>query len=285
MSIDDEVLQFDCEQASLLGILSAAREDAALGVVVVVGGPQYRIGSHRQFVQLARRLAAGGVPCLRFDHRGMGDSTGEPRSFDELGADIDAAISALMARLPGLRGVVLWGLCDGASAALLYHQQRQDVRVKGLVLLNPWVRSEATLARAQVKHYYRQRLLQSAFWAKLLRGGLSRKSWTDLFSNARNALGASRAMAGDSFQNQMAQAWRSFEGHILLIISEQDVTAQEFLEAAASQDAWAGALRKPRLTQLHIAGADHTFSAPSQQRQVSTATLEWLNGVDDGLTR
>ena len=36
-------------------------------------------------------------------------------------------------------------------------QATRDPRVAGLALLNPWVRSDAGLARARVKHYYRQR--------------------------------------------------------------------------------------------------------------------------------
>ena len=78
----ETVLAFPCEGERLLGVVSAP-EDALvtgdLGVVIVVGGPQVRAGSHRQFVQLARHLAAQGLPTLRFDVRGMGDSSGPQR--------------------------------------------------------------------------------------------------------------------------------------------------------------------------------------------------------------
>jgi len=46
------------------------------------------VGSHRQFVQLARRLAKQGYPTLRFDYRGMGDSEGVYRSFENVGPDL-----------------------------------------------------------------------------------------------------------------------------------------------------------------------------------------------------
>jgi hypothetical protein len=42
--------------------------------------------------------------------------------------------------------------------------------IAGLVLLNPWVRSEVSLAQTHIKHYYGQRLLQGEFWRKLLSG-------------------------------------------------------------------------------------------------------------------
>jgi len=72
----EEALVFDCGGSSLIGVLSGAALAAERGVLIVVGGPQYRAGSHRQFTLLARHLAERGVPTLRFDYRGMGDSDG-----------------------------------------------------------------------------------------------------------------------------------------------------------------------------------------------------------------
>jgi len=73
---------FGCGGDRLVGILHAPAERARdIGVLVVVGGPQYRVGSHRQFVRMARDFAAAGYPVLRFDHRGIGDSDGAARSF------------------------------------------------------------------------------------------------------------------------------------------------------------------------------------------------------------
>ena len=97
----------------------------------------------------------------------MGDSEGTQRDFEGISSDIGAAVDALLARvMPGTR-VVLWGLCDAASAALLFMLETRDRRVAGLALANPWVRSAAGLARTQVKHYYTRRLMQREFWGKL----------------------------------------------------------------------------------------------------------------------
>lgn len=64
----ERVLLFTCQGLSLPGILHPGAPDASRGVLVVVGGPQYRVGSHRQFVLLARDPGGGGhVPVLRFD--------------------------------------------------------------------------------------------------------------------------------------------------------------------------------------------------------------------------
>ena len=93
----EEPLCIESQGERLIGVLHRPQTPGNLtrGVVVVVGGPQYRIGSHRQFVLLARSLAARGTPVLRFDLAGMGDSGGEFAGFERSAADIRAAIDAL----------------------------------------------------------------------------------------------------------------------------------------------------------------------------------------------
>ncbi len=103
----------------------------------------------------------------------------------------------------------------------------------GLALLNPWVRSEASLAQAQVKHYYRQRLLEPAFWRKLLAGGVGWQALRGLGSNLR-AMKRQAPETTTSFRDRMARGWHGFPGPILLLLRERDLTAQEFREAAAT---------------------------------------------------
>ena len=64
----EQVVAFECAGDSLFGVLHGGADDATRGVLVVVGGPQTRVGSHRQFVLLPRRVAAAGdaaTGCLR----------------------------------------------------------------------------------------------------------------------------------------------------------------------------------------------------------------------------
>ena len=274
-AVRESALVFPCEGDRLVGVVSAGHRD--LGVVIVVGGPQYRAGSHRQFVLLARHLAAQGFPVLRFDVRGMGDSEGAQRPFDALTPDIAAAITALQSQQPQVRRVVLWGLCDGASAALLYLHERPDPRVQGLVLLNPWVRSEASLARTHVKHYYRQRLLQREFWLKLFSGRVAGAAVRGLLDNLRKARGGGGGSAQAlAFQQRMAAAWQGFGGRILLVLSGNDYTAREFQEFVKADPAWAGAMTRPGLTVHEAAGADHTFSRIADRLALELVTADWL---------
>ncbi len=272
----------------LLGIVHEGAAQATRGVLIVVGGPQYRVGSHRQFLLLARQLAAAGVPVFRFDYRGMGDSEGERRDFERAGDDLLAALETFQAEVPGVREVVIWGLCDAASLALM--TAWREPRIRGLVLLNPWVRTEEGLARAYLKTYYLQRLFSGAFWAKLLRGQFNPlASSRSLFDMGRRALGRSAAQAGppaaDSalpegpLPERMAAGWRRFQGPILLILSGDDLTAAEFRDTAASDPAWQGLLVESRVTLRELPEANHTFSCRQWRDQVATWTLEWLQSA------
>ncbi len=285
-SVTESPLVFPCGADTLLGIVSLPGDGqgstANTAVLIIVGGPQYRAGSHRQFVQMARALAAAGYPAMRFDYRGMGDSTGTLHDFEHVAEDIAAAIGALCERLSEVRRVVLWGLCDGASAALLYLHDRNDPRVAGLCLLNPWARSATMLARTHVKHYYLQRVLQPAFWSKLLSGEVAGKALRDLRDNLRLAWQPSTAKTWGtgatplSYQDRMADGWRGFSGPILLVLSEVDYTAKEFFEHASSHPRWKGCLDLPAVRRVVVRGADHTFSELTTQSAVEQLTLRWM---------
>jgi uncharacterized protein len=279
MNFAEETVHFDCENATLLGILARPEQPVDLGIVIVVGGPQTRVGSHRQFVLLERALAAAGYPVLRFDVRGMGDSSGAQRSFEAVSPDIGAAIDALQAACPTVKRIVLWGLCDAASAALLYYDETRDPRIAGLCLLNPWVRSAATLAKTQVKHYYGQRLLQKEFWAKLLSGRLDIvQSVAELVRKLGQATAKTESQLG--FQERMARGWKTFTGPIQLILSGNDYTAKEFLEYAASSASWRGLLEQTGVTRFDLPNADHTFSSQEWRNSVENACLDWLKQYD-----
>ena len=279
MACVEEALVFRCGGEPLVGVLSLGVADGDTALVIVVGGPQYRAGSHRQFVLLARRLAAAGTAVLRFDVRGMGDSGGAQRGFESVSDDIGAAIDALRARLPAVTRVALWGLCDGASAALLYCDATRDARVAGLCLLNPWVRSPASLARTQVRHYYLQRVLQPAFWRKLLGGGVGPTALRGLAASLRASRSRPPPAGGSAsapFQDRMARAWTAFPGSLLLVLSGRDYTALEFGEYTQGAAAWKAALAHPRLLKFNLETADHTFSDTGSRMAVEALTLDWL---------
>lgn len=279
MRYDEQAVAFRCGDEQLYGVLSVPERPSPRGVLIIVGGPQYRAGSHRQFTLLARTLAARGIPAQRFDYRGMGDSGGAQRDFSDVGLDVRAAVDHFMAAVPGLREVVLWGLCDGASAALFY--AGQDARVRGLVLLNPWVRTEAGAARATLKHYYRGRLLQGELWRKLFSGRFDAgAAWRSM----RQLLAASGAGARPEADGppadlpaRMLAGWSRFHGPVLLILSGADLTAKEFTDLAGASPAWQDLLARAGTTRHELDEADHTFSRRAWRDQVANWTANWVH--------
>jgi uncharacterized protein len=275
--VAERFITFQCKDTPCLGVLSMPAQAALrIGVVIVVGGPQYRVGSHRQFVELARGLAVSGVVALRFDYRGMGDSAGDARTFESVDDDLRAAVDALVAQ-GGVERVVLWGLCDGASACFMYAWR--DPRVAGIVALNPWARSVRGEASARLRHYYMQRLRSREFWRKLMSGRFDpRASAGSLVANVRNAAGpGSTPSAAGSFLQRMEEGWRRFRRPALLVLSGNDLTAREF-EAWVAGDRRRRTLMNDALAEVSsLAGADHTLSDRASREAVARATVEWIS--------
>lgn len=281
----EQPIQFGCQGDVLSAVLHHGARSNNRGVLLVVGGPQYRVGSHRQFMLLARYLAAEGVPVLRFDYRGMGDSSGPLVGFEGIGNDICSAIDCFQTVLPQIEEVVIWGLCDAATAAAFYAPG--DARIKGLALLNPWVRSEQGEAKAYIKHYYIGRLLSKNFWSKVVSGKFdlfgSLKSLDQIVNKATAAKedGVSSTesdgcQADSSLTRRMEAALSQFEGNVMLVLSGNDLTAAEFREAANSSPRFQKILKRERYKIEKMDEADHTFSRRVWRDAVAAATLKWM---------
>jgi len=276
----ERALTFDCEGETLIGIIAQPTGPTGQrGVLIVVGGPQYRVGSHRQFLLLARYLAAHGIPCMRFDYRGMGDSFGDRRDFKGVDGDIGAAVDCFVQSVPEMREVVLWGLCDAASATAFY--AHRDARVVGIVLLNPWVRTQEGEAKAYLKHYYFRRLCSIEFWQRLFSGHFDiRASVGSLARIATMAAGSGPPQGRDRLTNvpdlpeRMARGIEQFPGRVMLILSGNDLTAREFIDATASPR-WSRLIAEARVARVDLADANHTFSRREWRNIVADVTRSW----------
>lgn len=283
-TVRESGLAFECDGSAMVGVLSHADQPSDLGLLLLVGGPQYRVGSHRQYVELARAAARGGVTTLRFDFRGLGDSSGELLDFKEgdQGPDIGAAIDALQRNQPHVRRVALWGLCGGATAALLYIRSHRDPRVAGLALCNPFLQTLPGMARTQVKQYYGRRLLQRQFWQNLASGRVGWSQLSDFAGTVRKALAGAAKTAPEtprSYTDASAEGWAAFQGPILLLMSEHDYTAQAFDELCSTEPAWQAALARRPAQRVDLLGADHTTSTPQAMAELVRSSVEWLQAL------
>jgi exosortase A-associated hydrolase 1 len=287
VKFEERALSFPCHESWLYGIVSLPEKPSSRGILILVGGPQYRVGSHRQFTLLARYLAEYGVPAMRFDYRGMGDSEGASRNFEEVEEDIRYAVDEFFSQAPAIKEVVIWGLCDAASAALFYAYR--DPRVSGLVLLNPWIRTDAGAAKAYLKHYYAGRLFDHELWSKVASGRFDyRAAARSVFNLAGAALqgrktsapidGAPPSEESDHrapLPERMLDGFDSFKGKVLLIMSGNDLTAQEFSDVVNSSRKWKKLVGSSRVQRRDLPRANHTFSTREWRDQVARWTREW----------
>ncbi|MPV67286.1 alpha/beta fold hydrolase [Burkholderia sp. BE17] len=108
------------------------------GVVLCSAYGHESVWSHGGMRSLADRLSAGGIPVLRFDYRGAGDSVGGDGASDQFETAVDDVCAAI-AQLREETGVALVTLCGlrlGAAFALLAASRCE---VDALVLLAPVV--------------------------------------------------------------------------------------------------------------------------------------------------
>lgn len=286
--MNETALAFDCQGTPLVGILHRPERPAARGIVMVVGGgPQYRAGGHRQMTLWARHLAREGYPVFRFDYRGMGDSHGEFKGFEAVDDDIQAAIDQFVGSEPTLQEIILWGECDAASAILFYAYR--DPRVRGLVLLNPWARTEVGQARTILRHYYFSRLAEPEFWRKLL--SLRLDIHASLRTLTRNVLlglkthtnpepptdPAAPLSRKSPLPDRLLAGFSRFQGPVFLVMSGRDLIAREFDEVIrAKSQHWEAQFRAKPCLRHDMPEGDHTFSSAALREEVITHALAWL---------
>jgi exosortase A-associated hydrolase 1 len=285
--MNEEAVVFHCgnDNDQLVGIVHQPANPITTGLVIIVaGGPQFRVGAHRQFVVLGRRMAALGMPVLRFDHRGTGDSGGEYRGFLDMKEDISAAIDTLFEKFPHLEKVVLWGECESASAGGFYAYT--DPRVSGVFMVNPWIRTEAGQAKTYLKHYYWNRLRDPALWKKIRSGQFSIfrsiKAYLTLLIHARKDTKGIPQKADEQdltslpLPIRLTQSLKRFKGELYILTSGNDYIAQEFNDFIASSPEWKASDLNKKILFNEMKDADHTFSRPEWREALFKNTEQWI---------
>jgi hypothetical protein len=175
--VRERPVSLDGPSGRLFGVLSEpVAATRGLTAVLLNAGPQRRTGPNRMWVEIARRWAAKGVPTLRLDADGIGDSDGDAKALGRVTAfyrpvyveQARAALEELAGRGLPPRFVAL-GLCSGAywsaQAAIA------DERVAAVIMLNP-----RTLVFDEWRHtvrrtrHLRERALMGSTWRRALRG-------------------------------------------------------------------------------------------------------------------
>ena len=113
---------------------SDARRPPPCVALLTNAGVIPRSGPHRMNVYLARKFAQMGIPSIRFDLSGLGDSvraSGSLPVIDQWVADTRAAMDEAQAKFACDRFVMV-GFCSGAEVA--HHVALEDPRLRAAVI-------------------------------------------------------------------------------------------------------------------------------------------------------
>jgi hypothetical protein len=291
-SVDEGVAERACAFASgartLRGILALPTGGAQSrrGAVLVHGWGTYRIGPHAMLVKLARRLAGKGVPALRFDLSGRGESKGryEDAGLDEMIEDANAA-AAFLRRETGATGLGAMGLCSGANVALASAALDGTFDRVAAASILPYQshRSASQAARGLTGRLARlgRKALRPSTWWRLVTGrvrvgkvaaNLARRESAEV----RAADGSVRNLK-DSSRDVMAALAR-WRGSALMIWGGADADGRG---AKAHFEAFA---RRHSLdfTTLVVAGSNHNFYSLLWEAEVLDAVARFLGAGGSG---
>lgn len=252
------LVTFPCRGETLAGTIDAA--PATTGLLIVSGGNELRIGAHRGQAQLAAAIADAGYSVLRFDRRGIGDSTGCNEGFRSSAPDIAAAAAALREQT-GVTRVVAFGNCDAATALALFHG---DVGIDRLVLANPWIvePSGDLPPPAAIRATYAARLSSPAEWKRLLTGGV------DLRRLAQGLASLATRQRGQ------AELVRAFTAALAAGTPTDILLANGDHTAIAFRDAWHD---RPLATVHHRDSDSHSFARPGDADWLRDRLLDVLS--------
>jgi pimeloyl-ACP methyl ester carboxylesterase len=267
---------------SLSGILTEPPGGAAgrPGVLLLNAGFLHRVGPNRLYVMLARRLAAAGLPVLRFDYSGLGES--EPRR-DELTleqsmlAEGVEAMNFLQAEGVAERFVPM-GLCAGAEQS--QRLAHADARVVGAVLIDGYAYRTAGYYLREYGHH----LASARSWRRLLARPLKLRRYLG-GAGAGGAAGAAPVSnpGGVDFVREfpsredcLAQLQAVLARAVDLFLVFTGGGMAEFYNSPRQFHETFPSLRgHPRIRLDFMPLADHTFTLRSQQDAVLASIDAW----------
>ncbi|HTF88625.1 MAG TPA: alpha/beta fold hydrolase [Planctomycetota bacterium] len=265
-----------------------------LALLLLNSGPAPRAGNSDLSVHVAERLASRGIPVLRFDFAGLGDSSGEtPNDKEQYWRDVlagrnDQTTMALVRRVKrelGLSRVVVGGLC-AAALPTLRAADRDSNDVSGVILLEPAF--HLTIPRVVTTADSRPAVVSPK--RNLLERALSVREWL-LFLTGENPL----ARACRPLRTQMLEALKASFGHTLptdanvaLVCNWQNslargvpslVVVAEGQRADCDLPRILGSLPKERaalVSQVRIPRTNHILTAGTARETVVDSIDRWI---------
>lgn len=295
ISLQERLCRFGAD-GHLFGVLSRTSTDVDKPAILIFnGGAVHHVGPNRVYVTLARHLASMGLPCLRFDLEGIGDSVlrgagreNHPYPGTAI-ADARAAMDFLRDRF-GYRRFVAMGLCSGAHTAFHTALAMEDESIEELVLINPFAfywkegMSLDVMTRLMDAQQYKKSMRDPSRWLKLLRGDVNFRRLLDV------AIGHPKVVAKSYYDAvletlapgkapRLSQDLRrlfQMKRRVTVLVSEGDPGGDIIMTEAKITAKRAISRGQMRLETIE--GGDHTFSQSRPRRALIERVAAHLGG-------
>jgi exosortase A-associated hydrolase 1 len=214
--------QIACADDILAATFDSAKGSTAL--LIVSGGNEIRSGAHGGMAQLALRIAEQGFPVLRYDRRGIGESTGQNSGFPGSAEDI-AEATKFLRQEQRVQKIIAFGNCDAATALALFGP---DAGIDRYLLANPW--EETAISSAAIRSRYWDRIRNPRTIIDLLSGKI------DVKKLLKGLKQAARSEENSALSLRLRDALSGLEKDAHILLAKRDTTARAFLAAWNSAD-------------------------------------------------
>jgi pimeloyl-ACP methyl ester carboxylesterase len=271
---------------TLFGIYTPPAPDVAASGLCAVLLTRPRSHRNRMWVEGARRLAARGFACFRFDYHGTGDSEGESAWLDPNRAyrtDIVTVMRFLRTQL-GHGRFVLCGACFDGRTALSAFMDEADA-IAGLMFMAAPVVELETLVRVDADR---------KGWGHLARALRNPGNWKSLGSAERwrymaTVIGrvARRSLGGEagadtglsaSFTEHFQALLRS-RARALFLYGRDDAEYESFRIAERTVFARLTPEQRERLQVEVWDGTVHGFLEMTRQRETFERAVSWIESL------
>ena len=267
--------QIACESDMLAATLDSGAVTTAL--LIVSGGNEIRSGAHSGMAQLASNISERGFPVLRYDRRGIGESTGENLGFLGSVEEITAAAKFLRQEQQQVQRVIAFGNCDAATALALFGPV---AGIDGYILANPWVIETASEpdtekslpSSAAIRSRYWDRIKNPRTVIDLLSGKVD---FRKLLKGLKQAV---RSEKNSALSLQLRDAFSRLDGDTQILLAQRDTTARAFLAAWNSLD-FAFLHGVSAITVESLDSASHSFADEAARNWLTKKILDRLRSA------
>ncbi len=261
-----------------------ARVSADLAVVLTNAGLLTRTGPHGMNVKLARCLARVGVPSLRFDMSGLGDSGRPARQLPaerQFVLDTRLALDEAQAR-HGVRRFAMIGFCSGADVA--HMAALEDERLCGLLLWDPYIyptwKSKLVALREGVREFGvlgtgRRGLRRAAHGiSELLKRRWQRAEGRQTTAPLR--FGRTYIPPAEEYAGRLRQL---LDRGVDITIVYSGGFPNDYNYATQYRDSFRGCGLADRISCIYLPHADHILTLHSAQQALLRIAVEWVESL------